>query len=596
MNPHHDSADPGYLHRYAMVPGPGRFVARVHDNPAFIMGDPRLSHVRAAHSILGQLTVYEWAIPVSDSDSNAGVRIAAGKTIGFDVAVADADGQERGNWIAWTPSGSKGADDLGELTFVDGYEGLNVRSSQVIPPDLAVEPGVVTGRITNKGSGEPISNAWLKIIRDDRSSLDTYADGGGIYQQRVVPGTYDVEASARGTRQVVARRRVAVAAGEEITVDLSLEDLGTRFHVDDDADAGGDGSSERPFRTIQQALAATGYGDTLQLAPGTYSEPVELISGVTFIGAGLGQTRVTGEAHWGMALRPFITYYEPPGAELGLWRVALRDVAMEDFTLDGGDSYPPRHARDIAGVMALVMAVEQNDVAEVETLLADNPGLSTARFFSPDAHDGGSTALHRVGSVYSSATDAEYEIARLLIQHGADVNARGGQARGTGKTVLGDAGFFGNPRLTELYLAHGGDPDAEVMAGTAHEGSHVRNKSVYIPTFEALVEAGGQYDLGHLVMLHHTDRLIADLANDPNLVHQTVDLRHEAGESGTALHEAADDCYADIAALLLDRGADVNAVDNKGQTPLRRALSRECDGDIVQLLRDRGAASSRQIE
>lgn len=74
------------------------------------------------------------------------------------------------------------------------------------------------------------------------------------------------------------------------------------------------------------------------------SQPLELISGVTLLGAGSDQTRVTGEAHFGLALRPFIQYFERPGEERGLQSVELRDVAMENFILDGGDEYLPRPA------------------------------------------------------------------------------------------------------------------------------------------------------------------------------------------------------------------------------------------------------------
>ena len=66
-------------------------------------------------------------------------------------------------------------------------------------------------------------------------------------------------------------------------------------------------------------------------------------------------------------------------------------------------------------------------------------------------------------------------------------------------------------------------------------------------------------------------------------------MRREPSVSGTPLHQAVDVCYADMAALLLDRGADVNAVDSRGQTALMRAVKWGCDGDFIGLLLDRGA-------
>ena len=147
---------------------------------------------------------------------------------------------------------------------------------------------------------------------------------------------------------------------------LTHDDLGTLFHVDPDTpkdkDAdGGNGSASRPFRTIQEGLDAASYGDTIRLAPGTCDQPAELISGVTLMGAGQGRTRVIGEAHFGLALRPFIHYYQPPGAGAELSTVALRDVVMEAFTFDGGEEYPPRSAEEVSDLLALVMAANRQE-------------------------------------------------------------------------------------------------------------------------------------------------------------------------------------------------------------------------------------------
>ena len=388
--------------------------------------------------------------------------------------------------------------------------------------------------------------------------------------------------------------------GELEAADIAIPTSANQFFVDANAAKGGDGSAANPFRTIGEALEAISYGDTVLLAPGTYSQPLELISGVTLLGASAEQTRVVGEAHFGLALRPFIQYFERPGEERGLQSVELRDVVMENFTLDDGDEYPPHPAEEIAAMLALTMAIDREDVAAVQAMLEHNSGLATARLLSPDAPVKGTTFLHRIVQAYSTSAK-DVAIARLLIKHGADVNAEGGQARGSGESALGYAGFFGSAPLVELFLAHGGDPNyvsstgATPVDATAHEGSHVRDYPRYLACLEAMIQAGGRFDLGHLVQLRHAERLVAELDANPARVDERIALRHYRDEYGTPLHETADNCDADMAALLVDRGADLNALDNEGRTPLRRAVDRSEDyrsecRQVVELLLKRGAA------
>ena len=558
---------------YSLVPpGGGYFEA---GNPAVYhehLDDEKSAESVGTQAVFGRsgdVSVYEWALTALGESAEDPVELRPGRIVSFDVVAVDNDGPgDTSAWIAWTPNrGKHQPPNVGRLILADGPLG--------------------TLRVDARGGGAPLEGARYEVWQGGRLVLADVTNARGLARQPLPPGSYTVRLNTNGYRALA--EGVDIASGETSAVSAALQDLGTRFHVDDDAAPGGDGSAERPFATIQQSLAATSYGDTVQLAPGTYANPVELISGVTFIGAGYDQTLVTGEAAWGMALRPFIAYFSRPGAPPGgWWRIALRDVFMEEFRIDAGERYPVRPARRVAGSLNMMMAVDRDDPEAVADLLDGDASLASARIHSPDAPAHGSTFLHRVVTVYTNASDAEYEIARLLIDHGADVNARGGQARGQGRTAMGYPAFFGNPRLVELYLAHGGVADAEVMHGTAREGSQERNKQTYIPAFEMLIAAGGPYDLAHLVALGHVDRLLDEIDEDPRRLHEMSPLIRNRGTTGAPLNHAADGCDTDIAAALLDRGADVNGRDSKGLTPLQRALG-GCGDDFTGLLLDRGA-------
>ena len=327
----------------------------------------------------------------------------------------------------------------------------------------------------------------IELWQDSTQVMADFVDVDRIVR-RVPAGSYMLKGMMRGYGPVTLP--LEVAAGRSTQVQVAMEDLGTRFYVDAGATAGGDGTKERPFRTIQEGLSQTSVGDTVQLAAGTYSQPLELVSGVTILGAGADQTRIVGKANWDLAARPFIVrQFVGEGNEF-FFRMILRDVVLQGFTLDGGRDYPQRSAEEVADLLALAMAIDRQDVGAVKEMLGRDPGLATARFYPADTGANGSAVLHRVGRDYVSASDAECEIAELLIEHGADINSFDGQGDGQGRSALERAAYYGNPRLVELYLAHGAEASENIMAVAAYKGWHARKKTDYIPVFEALVRAG----------------------------------------------------------------------------------------------------------
>jgi RNA polymerase sigma-70 factor (ECF subfamily) len=183
----------------------------------------------------------------------------------------------------------------------------------------------------------------------------------------------------------------------------------------------------------------------------------------------------------------------------------------------------------------------------VKELLATDPELVHAR--GPD----GATPLHfAVGwHVEKLATEQGIEptaIASLLIDRGADVNAKD---LWHGGSVLRWSGLDGV--IAQFLLKHGAQPDI----------------------FEAA-------DLGDVARIREL------LDADPSLINARTRSRDTLGGANTPLHRA---CWQDrtgAARLLLDRGADIEAVDgDHGATPLIYCAWR-ANLATANLLLDRG--------
>lgn len=81
------------------------------------------------------------------------------------------------------------------------------------------------------------------------------------------------------------------------------------------------------------------------------------------------------------------------------------------------------------------------------------------------------------------------------------------------------------------------------------------------------------------------------IANTTQLLGQGADVNATDYDGRTPLHSAAARDSVDVVRILLDAGADVNVQNNAGETPLYDAVRNATEGalGITQLLRERGA-------
>jgi ankyrin repeat protein len=199
------------------------------------------------------------------------------------------------------------------------------------------------------------------------------------------------------------------------------------------------------------------------------------------------------------------------------------------------------------------------------------------------AHDNsGNTPLHL------AVSDDHLEIARILLKYNAEVNSRNED----GSTPLLMASSNGNIEISRLLLSHDGDAFVHDNEGNtplhlAAVGGHLEvtrsllklKADVNVLNNERLTPLQRAFE-GHRKRYLDIMRLLLD--HGANM--------HDSHISAL-LHLAAYKGHLELARTLTERKANVNALDDEGQTPLQRALEGQRKGhlDIVRLLLDHGA-------
>jgi ankyrin repeat protein len=243
--------------------------------------------------------------------------------------------------------------------------------------------------------------------------------------------------------------------------------------------------------------------------------------------------------------------------------------------------------RQVQSVATFFDACARGDVEALRSLLAHDPGL--VRAGNPAGRHAGWTGLH------SAAQHGHADAVRLLLEHGADANAR---EAGDNTCALHWAAAHGHVEAVRVLLDAGSDVHG---AGDVHLLDVIGWATFYHAPDRG---PGGNPEVVALLLergaRHHIFSAIAvgDLELIRNLVsrdREALDRRMSRFEHGhTPLHFAMSLKRHDILDLLIGLGADLEAEDAHGQTPLATAMVHG-DRDAMRRLHEAGAKQPEPV-
>ena len=213
----------------------------------------------------------------------------------------------------------------------------------------------------------------------------------------------------------------------------------------------------------------------------------------------------------------------------------------------------PERLKSLEGGVAV--AVDGNRLDTLRLLLAAgaDPNLPKAGL-NPKSHD-----HPRFTPLYSAASLGHLEMVKLLIEKGANINAKVEDYFGN---ALQAASYLGHDKVVQILLDRGGDINAQ--------GGMCSNALL-------AASSGG---LDKVVQI---------------LLDKGADFNAQGGLYGNALQAASSGGHDKVVQILLDRGADIDAQGGYFSSALQAASSRGHD-KVVQILLDRGADINAQAE
>jgi len=249
-------------------------------------------------------------------------------------------------------------------------------------------------------------------------------------------------------------------------------------------------------------------------------------------------------------------------------REKLREILTDEVTDGLRRRRPSRDSSFAEGVVEILHAAQSGDAERVKSLLLRNPRLRHGRDFM------GNTAL------ILAANSGHQELAALLREAGAPVDHH--EAAAIGDTDHVRSILEQKPELLDSFSIEG----FTALGLAAHFG--------HLDTMRLLLDRGADRNVVSRHPIGATPLIAALFGRKVEaariLIEHGADVTTRRGGLGfsragwSPLHYAAAYGFLDIVALLLERGASVDVLDDSGATPLevaREAGQEEAAGLLV---------------